>query len=263
MLSHIRIALHDIRQSLEAWNIWMTMGWTDIQQRYRRSALGPWWLTISTGLMVAIVGPLYGKLFGQDIATFYPFLACGIVTWNLIASMLNEGCVSFIASEAYIKELRLPLPVYIMRTIWRCLIIFGHNLIVLLPLLLFFGKLEGVLSLLWIPGILVIALNGVFISLTLAILCARFRDVPQIVLNLVQVGMFVSPIMWPSKALGPYEWVSHFNPMHHFIAVVRQPLLGEAVATQSWLVIAALTLCNFLLALLLLARFRLRVAYWL
>ena len=85
-------------------------------------------------------------------------------------------------------------------------------------------------------GLLLIGLNAVWVGLLLGLLCARFRDIPPMITNLVQVALFLTPIMWKKEMLGRYEWThADLNPFHHFIEIVRAPLLGQAFRGRlSW-----------------------------
>jgi ABC-type polysaccharide/polyol phosphate export permease len=126
----IKLTYLDITQAISAYYIWLICGWQDIKQRYRRSVLGPIWLTLSTGVMVFSIGLLYPKLFKQDISSYLPFLSISLVTWGFISSLLTEGCSSFINAEHLIKQMKLPYTIHVLRQVWRNLIIFAHNLII-------------------------------------------------------------------------------------------------------------------------------------
>lgn len=253
----------DINSAMRSYGIWMTLGWNDIRQRYRRSALGPFWLTLSTLIMIAVVGPLYGRLLGQDLKQYYPYLAAGLMLWGLISGMIMDGCQAFIGAESYIKELALPMSLYVFRVVWRNILTFAHNLVALVPLLFFLGAGSSFFTFLWVPGVVIVAINGVLFGIMLATICTRFRDIPQIVQNLVQVAFFATPIMWKTRSLGSYGWVSNLNPLTHFFDIIRSPMLGTPVSDSSWPVVGAITVVNFLLAVWFLSRFRQRIPYWL
>ena len=258
----MRAALIDMGRGLQSYSVWTMLAWNDIQQRYRRSALGPFWLTISTLITVVVIGPLYGRLMGQDLSTYYPYLASSLIIWTLISGIIIETCQAFIASEPYIKELPLPFTLYVCRVVWRHILVFAHNLVVLVPLLFILGAGKHFFLFLWVPGIVAVAANGLFLGIVLASLCARFRDIPQVIQSLVQVLMFATPIMWRVSSLGTYAWLCSFNPLMYFFDVVRGPMLGEAVPAGSWLVVMGLTALNFVFALWCLKRFRRRIAFW-
>jgi lipopolysaccharide transport system permease protein len=257
------LAKSDFIDGLVAYaSIWWVLGWLDIKQRYRRSALGPFWLTISTAIMVGALGFVYSGLFGQPMAQYLPYLAVGLIIWTLISSLINESCTVFVAAEGMIKQVRLPLTVHVARMVWRNMIIFCHNAVILVLVYLVYGK--GLhLDLLSLPvAMALIALNGIWIGLVVGIFCTRFRDIAQIVANIVQLTFFITPIFWRPEALHDKAWLVTFNPVFHFIELMRAPILGAPLPTTSWLVSICVTALGTLIALAILTRFRHRVPYW-
>src|SRR4029078_2380873 len=109
-------ALFDMVSGLALWRLWIRLGWNDILQRYRRSLLGPFWLTASMATLIGALGFLYAELFGMPVRDLMPFLCISLLVWNLIASFLTEGGVLFTGSESYIKQIRLPYSVYVYRS---------------------------------------------------------------------------------------------------------------------------------------------------
>lgn len=260
--SQMKLALDDLQKGFCLTNIWPMLGWQDIKQRYRRSALGPFWLTISTGALIGGMGPLYGKLLQQDLSLYFPYLAISFVVWMLISSLINDSCNAFINAEGYIKEVKLPLTVHVLRVVWKNLLMFAHNfIIVALVMLVYVRQLDWHLLLMPL-GILAIAINGVWIGLLFGILCARYRDIPQVVSSLVQVAFFLTPIMWRSEMLGRHQWVVDLNPLYHFLEIVRAPLLAEGTSLRSWMAVVAITVLGYSVTILIFKRFRARVAYW-
>ena len=123
------------------WPLWVRLGWNDILQRYRRSMLGPFWLTASMAIMVIALGVLYAELFNTPIHDFLPYLCVGLLVWNLMSSFLTEGGTLFTGAESYIKQIRLPYSVYVFRSSWSKLIIFAHNFVIYFGVLLYFQNL--------------------------------------------------------------------------------------------------------------------------
>ncbi|MDQ3185880.1 MAG: ABC transporter permease [Pseudomonadota bacterium] len=264
--SRFSLASEDVTSGLKSYKVWALLGWQDIKQRYRRSVLGPLWLTISTGIMIGMLGALYGQLFRMPLEVYLPFLATGIVIWALIASLLNESCSVFIAADSMIKQVRVPLTLHVCRMVCRNVIIFIHNLIVLVPVFFFYGKEIDLTNLLLVPiAIGLIALNGVWAGLILGTFCTRFRDIPPTVTNLVQVIFFVTPIMWLPEIIKGRSaaWLVEANPLYHFIELFRAPFLGAQASVTSWIIVLSITLIGMVAAILTLWRFRHRVAYWL
>ena len=94
--------------------------------RYRRSMIGPFWLTISMGIMVFSLGLIYGDLFGMAVDRYLPFLTIGFLVWGLISAALNEGCQTFIESEGIIRQIDLPLSMFPLRVLWRNPVSYTH-----------------------------------------------------------------------------------------------------------------------------------------
>lgn len=253
----------DIVVGLRSWRIWGTLGWHDIRQRYRRSVLGPFWFTLSTAIMVVVLGALYATLLKQEISEYLPFLAAGLVVWQYLASAMNEGCNAFIGSAALIKQVRLPLTVHVCRITWRNFVILLHNLPVLVALLIFFGRWPGPEFILVPFGLLLLLLHGVWLGVALGILCARFRDIPPIVANIVQVAFFFTPVMWMPEILEDRAWLANYNPFYHLIEIVRAPVVGRTVQWEAWAWSVGFLIVGFSAAYWLMCRARNRVPYWL
>ena len=256
-------AKQDLFGSFFSYDIWMTLGWLDIRQRYRRSALGPWWITLSLAITVLAMGILYAKLFKQDIHTYLPFLAVGMVFWTLISSLLTDGTKVFTEAEGIIKQIPLPFGIHVLRMLWRHLIVFFHNMIVVVVVLLVFGLFPGPNLLLFPLVVVLIGLNGYWVGLVLGILGTRFRDIAQIVVSLVQILFFITPVMWSPSNIVHRLWIMEYNPLFHLLAIARNSLSQGAVPVVSWLVVLGMTLAGWILAFWLLVRYRGRIAYWL
>ena len=252
----------DFGEGIVLWPLWGKLGWNDILQRYRRSFLGPLWLTASMAIMVLALGVVYAQIFKTNIDDFMPFLCVGLLVWNFISTILGESGSLFTGSESYIKQIRLPYSVYVFRFLWSKVIIFAHNFLIYFGILAYFRIWPGAMMLLAVPAFLLIVLNGVFVATYLGVVSARFRDVPQIVASVTQIVLFITPIMWKPELLTSYSALMTFNPFYHLIEVVRAPLLGELPSVTNWTAIILITLINGAIATLFFARFRARISYW-
>ncbi len=212
--------------------------------------------------MVGMMGPLYAKLFNQDMGSYFAHLAVSFVLWQFVSQSTNDTCRAFIDSEGYIKQVKLPLTVYVAAVIWKNLIVFAHNFLVIGIVMAYFRPQLGIAVLLVPVAIVALALNGFIFGTILASLSARFRDIPLIVVNIVQVSFFLTPVMWQPQMLGRHMWVVNLNPFYHFLEIVRAPLLGLPTNAWSWPAVATITLLGVACMLGLFGRFRARIAYW-
>lgn len=253
----------DIRDGFEDWRLWLMLGWQDIRQRYRRTLIGPFWLTISLGFLVGMLGTLYGVLFGRPLEIYIPHVALGFIAWQFIASSVTDGCNGFIGSESFLKQVQVPFTSHIYRTVWRNLIIMAHNFVVYLVVAAVFGIWAGFASLLIIPGLVLTAATAAWVGLLFGLVCARFRDVPNIVASVIRIGFFLTPIIWIPDMVPKRAILVELNPFYHYVEVIRAPLLGTVPSLKTWLVVVALTVVGWAITYLFFARYRQRIPYWL
>ncbi len=255
-------ALADIASGAGAIHLWGKLGWLDIAQRYRRSAIGPFWLTISMGVMIVSMGALFAGLFKTDIHDYLPFIAISFILWGFIASAVTEGCTAFIAADALIKQSNLPLSLHVFRGVWRNLIILAHNSVIFALLAVYFRMTPSWTWLLAPVGAAFIAVNAVWAGLLLGALSARFRDVPQIAASIMQVFFFLTPIIWQPALVPDRTYILDYNPFYHFLEIVRTPLLGQMPALASWAAVLAMTFSGGAASIAFFALTRRRIAYW-
>jgi lipopolysaccharide transport system permease protein len=255
-------ARSDIISGLALWRLWIRLGWNDILQRYRRSVLGPFWLTASMAVMVVALGILYAELFNQPIDDFLPFFCVGLLVWTLISSFLTESGVLFTGSESYIKQISLPYSVYVYRSSWSKVIVFAHNFVIYFGVLLYFQIWPGAVAILAVPGLMIVILNGAVAGLCIGMVSARFRDVPQLISSIVQIVFFVTPIFWKPESLKGRAYVVDFNPFFHLLEIVRAPLLGTVPSAGSYFAVLLITLVNVAVTGVVFTRFRSRISYW-
>lgn len=257
-------ALLDMYSGFAERHVWLLLAWYEIKQRYARSLIGPFWVTLNTGLLVLAMGPLYGQLFGQPVGEYFNYLAASLVTWGLVSTLINESCMTFISNEGFIKQVQKPYSIYVLKMIWRNLILFAHNFAIVIIVFLFFPPPLGWVTPLFLLGVALLAINAFWMAYVLGLFCARFRDVPQIVNSLVGVSFFITPIIWKAEHLGPErQWAALFNPFYHLIEVVRRPLVYNEINWLSVGVTAAMAVVGFAVMVPFFSKFRGRLAYWL
>jgi ABC-type polysaccharide/polyol phosphate export permease len=260
--SNAALAWRDLAAGFSKVWIWWALAWQDIRLRYRGSMLGPFWLTISTLVMVGAMGVIYSQLFRMDISTYLPFLALGLITWQLLSVNMTEGCDVFMREAAVIQQVPMPFSIQAYRSVCRNFIVFAHNLVIVpIGLVVFAIPLDWYVIAI-IPGFVLLALNGLWISILLGLVSTRFRDVPPIVSSVLQILFFLTPIIWPPEMLGRYQAIATYNPLFAAVDVVRAPLLGVPTAETSWIILLIMTALGCGLTFAIFARFRSRIAYW-
>jgi len=264
-----RRAVGDLRQGLSQRELWLSLGWQDIKQRYRRSTLGPLWITIATGVMAVALGFLYSVLFQIPLAEFLPHVTVGLIMWGFISGCIREGAEVFISNEGLIKQLPSALSVHVYRLVWRQFLFLCHNLVIWVILMLVFPRPLGWELLLSVLGLAVLIVNGVWVTMLFGILATRFRDIAPLLESLVQLLFYMTPIVWTTQTL--YEQggeiadrarIAEINPLYHYLEIVRAPMIGQPVAAYHWWIVLGCTAVGLLLAFVAMRQFRSRVPYW-
>ena len=259
-----RRAADDLTGGWKQRQLWGHLAWQDIRQRYRRSVLGPIWITISMAVTAVALGVLYAGLFQNDLSVQLPYILVGFIVWAFISGCISEGSEVFIANEGLIKQLPAPLSVHVYRLVWRQTLFFAHNLVIWALLMIIFQQPVHWSSLLAIPAFAVLALNGAWIAVLAGIVATRFRDIPPIIGSLTQLLFFMTPIVWSYDRLrsNPLAAYVELNPVMHFVEILREPLLGQEIVARHWIVAGVITVVGCGAALVCLRNYRARVAYW-
>lgn len=253
----------DIVSAITQHRVWITMSLHDIRMRYRGSILGPWWITISMGLLIAGMSVLYASLMGLELKDYVPWLACGIVIWGLITTTLTEGCDAFISGAPIIRQSATPIFTFVLRTLARNLIVFGHNILIVVAVAVIFGFWRQVRPFEVLLGLAGILLNLSWMVAAVALASARFRDVPQIVASILQIALFLTPVFWHPEQLPNRPAVLWLNPFYHLLEVLRAPLVGVATNPESWPVVGLMGLAGWLCVFPFFAAHRRRVVHYL
>lgn len=262
-LGRAAAAAADLVDGLRQSWLWATLAHQDMRLRYRGSVLGPFWQTITTIVMISSMGFIFARLFRTQLQDYLPMLTVGLIFWQFIAGMITEGCATFSSVQSIIQQVKLPFSLHAYRLVYRNVLVLLHSFVIVpIVLVLFPHPVVGLRLLELGPGLALIVLNGVWVSLLLGMISARFRDVPPIVASAVQVVFFITPIFWPAAGLGAHRWLAEVNPLYAAIDVMRAPLLGQPTEPYSWLILAAFTAFGCAGSFAFFARFRARIAFW-
>ncbi|MDT2004567.1 ABC transporter permease [Rhodococcus opacus] len=266
-----RRAFKDLRDGFAQRELWLSLGWQDIKQRYRRSVIGPFWITIATGVQAAAMGILYSALLDIPLDEFLPYVTVGLIVWNLISASILEGSEVFIANEGLIKQLPSALSVHVYRLVWRQLLLFAHNLVIYVVMLFAFGVWRHLtwMSLAAIPAIALIVVNAAWVSIMFGIFSTRYRDIAPILGSMTLLLFVLTPIMWTTQSLEAQGGqaaervkLAELNPLFHYLDIVRAPMIGQDQQAYHWYIVLAITVVGWTAAILALRKYRARVPYW-
>ena len=255
-------AVEDIQQGLLGWRLPLALARLDIRNRYRGSVLGPFWLTLSTAVMLTGLGFLYSTLVRLELASYLPFLAVSLILWNIISAMVSEGSTCLIDQESVIRQMPQPYSVHILRCVIRNVLIAAHSLPLILLVFLVCGYTPGWIGLWAIPGIGLFLINAFAVATLFGMLSARFRDIGPIVASVMQIAFFMSPVIWKPELLGDRQRFLPLNPFYVVMETVRGPLVEGGVSPWLWLAAIGYSAILCMAAFMIFQRFRNRIAFW-
>ncbi|WP_104524838.1 galactan export ABC transporter permease subunit Wzm/RfbD [Blastococcus atacamensis] len=265
---NFRSAFADLRRGWDQRELWLHLGWQDIRQRYRRSVLGPIWITISMAVTAIALGILYSGLFGIELATLLPHVLVGMIVWAFISGCITEGSEVFVANTGLITHLPAPISIHVYRLVWRQTLFFAHNLIVYAVMLVAFPQPLRWTDLSAFLAMALLIVNGTWVALLIGIVSTRFRDLPPVTQSLVQLLFFLTPIVWmydvllDNPAVAERARLVELNPLFHFVEIIRRPMLGQDQEWRTWIIVGGIAAVGWAVTLLVMRRYRSRVAYW-
>lgn len=256
--------LRDLRAGAAMWSIWWRLGWMDFLRSTRRTTLGPIWTIVSTAITVGALGYLYGSVLGMTQGETFPYLAAGFVLWFFISSTVTGGFSVYESARGILQERSLPISFTVFRYVFRLVVEIVFKFSVFFIAAAMVSLPFGPVTLWAIPGLILFILNGIWAVLMFGVIGARFRDVQQFVNPLMFLAFLASPVLWHQGMLArQHEFIADFNPFAHFLAIVREPLLGRVPSMMSIWVVLGITVVGWAVAVWVFSRTKDRIVYWL
>jgi len=253
----------DILAGCRAWRRWLILGWHDFRLQHHRTVIGPFWQTLQLALWITGLALIFGTGFHRGVENYIPYLASGLFAWNIASNCIQSGPQVFAKNANLILNINAPFSLHVLREMVTIVVRAGFQLPVLVVVLPLFDVPLS-LNMLWtLPGLAALLLTGFWVMLLGAIIGTRYRDFKHAVASVMRFLFFATPIIWapiPDTARG---LIALFNPLSHYLEVVRGPLLGHPPSLTSWIVVLAITIAGFPITLALFNRFRASIVFWL
>ena len=256
--------LRDLVMGAHRWRLWYLIGSGEMRRRFARARLGQFWSMLSSAISVSMMGLVWAYLWNQPVRELLPFVGVSMTVWQFLSAVLNDSTMAFPQYSHYFLNQYMPASTIIYAVLYKNVATFFLNMIFPLAVIIFFGGAVTAYSLLSVVGLFLVIVWCVSIGYALAILCARFRDIVQVVSSLLQVAFFVTPVLWKPEFLPPQaHYFVTYNPFAPLLAVVRDPLLGRPLSWDVWLTACAIVLATLACVLPFVGRFCRRLVYWL
>lgn len=259
----VKVAFDDLAGSLARLPLAFRLAVNDIDNRYRRTVLGPLWITLGQAATIGGFVLVYSHLLRSQPESYALYLAAGIPAWMLVSQSLSDMPMSFIIGRPFIESFELPWLIHIWRRSISYIIVFCHHLATLAGVMMYEGVPPRWEMLYAIPAVLIVTIAGAGIGLILAVLGARYRDLQPAVLVMTGILFLFSPVMWKADQLHVNQWMYWYNPFYYLLELVRAPLLGEAPPVWLWIGTSCGAAIVFILGFFAFCAARRRLYHWL
>lgn len=205
--------------------------WRDVKVRYKQTALGVTWAVIQPLLAMLIFTLFFGRLAGvpSDNVPYPVFAYAGLLPWTFFANAISNSGNSLVGSANLITRVYFPRMIIPAAAVTAGLVDFGIAFLILIPLMIYYG-VTVTWSLLMFPVlVLLTTLLCLGVGMWLSALNVKYRDVRFALPFLIQLWMFVSPVIYPASFLPQkWRWFFKLNPMTGIIEGYRSSLFGHS-----------------------------------
>jgi lipopolysaccharide transport system permease protein len=227
--------------------------WRDVKVRYKQTLLGVAWAIIQPLFTMIIFTLFFGRLAGLENRTNgipYPLFAyAGLLPWTFFSNALTNSGNSLVGSANLITKVYFPRMIVPGAAVAAGLIDFAIGFIILVPLLIYY-KIAPTWNLLMLPVLVaLITVLATAVGMWLSALNVKYRDIRFALPFLIQLWMFVSPIIYPASILpAKWRWLLELNPLTGIIEGFKSALFGVPFNSTSLAISAVLTLLSLVYA---------------
>lgn len=234
-----------------------------MKNQYRRTVLGPWWITAQSALYTLGLALIFGQIQHTPLRDFLPFVSTGYLFFLLLNGLVSSAVAAFTGASSVITSTRQPLTGLVLRDVTVQFLQFGHNAVILMVIFAI-GLIAPSATLLLVPVLLAVtAVNAFALTCWLGPLVARYRDVGPAVLSVLQVSIFFTPVFYKSRGLtGGAATLIQLNPFGYFINAFRSMVVGDLPSLTDVAVLGGITVANLVLGAVVFAGTRSRIPYW-
>ncbi|MFH1033283.1 MAG: ABC transporter permease [Pseudomonadota bacterium] len=204
--------------------------WREVKGRYRQMALGPLWIILKPLVTMVILSVIFGRVakMPSDGLPYPLFTYSGLLPWTLFAVATGKATTSLVTNLNVISKVYFPRLVVPIAAAASGLVDFFMSFLILLGMVFFYGLTPSP-NIIYLPAFLLLGLaTALALGLCLATLAVKFRDVGYGVEHMLQVMIYLTPVVYPSSMLsGTWRTLYLLNPMAVVIEGFRWSLLGH------------------------------------
>jgi lipopolysaccharide transport system permease protein len=236
----IRSARHsllpDVRELWRFHGLAFTFAWRDVKVRYKQSLIGVLWAVLQPFLTMVVFTIIFGKFanFPSEGLQYTTFVYTGLVPWALFAATFTLCSSSVVLNRALVQRVYFPRLILPLATTLVPLVDFCCSFVVVIGVMTYYGDpLQW--TVVFAPFfLLLLGLAAVGAGSFLAVINVRYRDVVYTVPFVVQLWLYVSPIIYPVSGLPEkYQEIVYLNPVVLGITGFRWAVAGTPAPSAS------------------------------
>ena len=212
--------------------------WRDIKVRYKQAVMGAMWAIIQPLGMMLVFAVFFGLFIGvpADGMPHTLFFYCGLMPWVFFSSGVSVGSVSLINSSNLITKVYFPRVIVPAAAVGSLFIDLLITCAILLALGLYYGISWSPVLVMFPLMLILTVMLALDLAIWLAALTVKYRDIRHALPFVLQVWMFVTPIIYPVSVIpGKWRWIIYLNPLTGIVEGIRSSLTGRSV---NWIAIA-------------------------
>ncbi len=232
---------NDIREIWQYRELLYFFTWRDLKIRYKQTTIGVLWAIIQPVSTMVVFSVFFGSLakMPSDGIPYPIFVYTGLLFWQFFSAALSQTSSSLISNAAIITKVYFPRIILPVSGVITQFVDFFIASIVLIALMFYYGYVPHLSGLLILPLLLIITfLASVGGGLFLASINVKYRDVKYALPFVIQILMFITPVIYPASIAGKYSWLLAINPMTGVIKGARGALLGTEPINWALLLIS-------------------------
>ena len=258
------LAFNDLTKEFCNYKSWFFLAKFDLELKYRRAFLGPWWVVIGMGLSAGLLCLLWSTIFNLDWREYLTYLFSGFIIWMFISSVIIEAPGIFPTNKHLIISTNATPIFYVLRKCSLMLLLFLHHLPLIFIVILFVRPEIDLRTIVTFPfAIFLVFINAVFITLSFGFLGARYRDVEPTVQSLMAPMFLLTPVLWKPEMLGENVIWVYLNPFTYFVGILRNDITGMEFDIYVWIGSLTITFINIIIFLFIYSSKKNRLIFWL
>lgn len=243
------LAALDLKEIWRHRELFYFLSWRDLKVRYKQTAIGILWAIFKPFIAMVVFSVFFGKLakMPSDGIPYPIFVYVGLLLWQFFSVSLSQASNSLVANKDMITKVYFPRLILPVSSIMTNFVDFFVASVILVGLMFYYNYMPNLAGLLILPLLLLITfLAAMGSGLLLAAINVKYRDVRYILPFLIQMLLFVTPVIYPTSILQKYSWILALNPMTGVIKAARAAILGNAPINWTLLLISGIA-CVLLL----------------